>query len=286
VLRDIQIRQKKVLTANPLTLSLGLSNINMGFPAQIPIRTIVARPLTLTAPTVSNIGFSRGGISLLLPMTGSNGSTVFTDISRNAFAVARFGNAQISTTQSKWDGSSGLFDGNGDYLSIAYAAALDLLGFNCTVEAWIRLAGTPTASGMKIAAAGGGAPDWNPGNGIHWLLQALSSRAVNVQIKISTGTFSLTTPGVCSLNTWHHVAFSIKGSTVYAALDGTVNSATITGLLRPSTDPTTTIGTVLGENGSSSTAFNGNIDDLRIAKAAALYIANYTVPSGPFSAQL
>jgi hypothetical protein len=277
------LRYKRLINASPLTLAMGLSPVNIGLTG--PLRTATTRPLALAVNT-PGVNLSLGSVSILLPMTGSNGSTVFTDTSRNAFAVSRFGNAQISTAQSKWGGGSGLFDGNGDYLSIPYAAALDLLGFNCTVEAWIRLASNPTASGMRIAAAGGGAATWNSGNGIHWMLQALSSRAINVQIRIATGTFSLSTPGVCTLNTWHHVAFSVKGSTVYTALDGTVNSATITGLSRPSTNPTTTIGTVLGENGASSTAFNGNIDDFRTTKAAALYMAGYDVPSGPLPAQL
>ena len=46
-------------------------------------------------------------VSLLLPMDGTNGSTTFTDSGPNALAVTAVGNAQISTTQSKYGGASG-----------------------------------------------------------------------------------------------------------------------------------------------------------------------------------
>ena len=54
-------------------------------------------------------------VSLLLPMDGTNGSTTFTDSSLNGLTVTAVGNAQISTTQSKYGGASGYFDGTGDY---------------------------------------------------------------------------------------------------------------------------------------------------------------------------
>jgi len=53
-------------------------------------------------------------VSLLLNGNGTNGSTTFTDSSVNNHTITRNGNAQISTTQSKFGGSSMYFDGNGD----------------------------------------------------------------------------------------------------------------------------------------------------------------------------
>jgi hypothetical protein len=61
-------------------------------------------------------------VSLLLHMDGTNGSTVFTDLSPVPKVVTRFGDAQISTAQSKFGGSSAYFDGTGDYLTVASSA--------------------------------------------------------------------------------------------------------------------------------------------------------------------
>ena len=55
--------------------------------------------------------------SLLLSADGSNGSTAIVDSSANAHTITANGDAQISTTQSKFGGSSMYFDGTGDLFS-------------------------------------------------------------------------------------------------------------------------------------------------------------------------
>jgi hypothetical protein len=56
-------------------------------------------------------------VALLVPMEGSNGSTTFADLKSGA-AVTTNGNAQISNAQARTpQGTSGLYDGTGDYLS-------------------------------------------------------------------------------------------------------------------------------------------------------------------------
>ena len=76
---------------------------------------------------------------LLLNGNGTNGSTTFTDSSNSSHTVTASGNAQISTTQSKFGGSSMYFDGSGDYLVIAQDTSTDLSGVvDFTIEAWVR----------------------------------------------------------------------------------------------------------------------------------------------------
>ena len=55
--------------------------------------------------------------ALLLPFTGANNSTTFTDASPNPKTITPYGNTKISTAQSKWGSGSGYFDGSGDYLT-------------------------------------------------------------------------------------------------------------------------------------------------------------------------
>ena len=58
-----------------------------------------------------------GSVSLLLHGDGANGSTTIVDSSPTPKTVTAFGDAQISTAQSKFGGASIAFDGTGDYLS-------------------------------------------------------------------------------------------------------------------------------------------------------------------------
>ena len=53
-------------------------------------------------------------VSLLLHGDGTNGSTTIVDSSSSSKTVTAVGDAQISTAQSKFGGSSIYFDGTGD----------------------------------------------------------------------------------------------------------------------------------------------------------------------------
>jgi hypothetical protein len=78
-------------------------------------------------------------VSLLLHMDGSNGSTTFPDSSSNGLTVTRYGNAQISTAQSKFGGASAYFDGAGDYLELPNPnTAIGAVAGDFTIECWVR----------------------------------------------------------------------------------------------------------------------------------------------------
>ena len=61
---------------------------------------------------------------LLLHCDGTNGSTVITD--KIGKAMTAYGNAKISTAQSKFRGASLSLDGNGDYISSLIVLTSDL----------------------------------------------------------------------------------------------------------------------------------------------------------------
>jgi len=231
----------------------------------------------------SGAGISSANVGLLLPMNGPNGSTTFTDVSINAFTVVRSGNAQITTAQSKWGGSSGSFDGDGDSLSIAYASPLDLLGDDFTVAGWLRIRSMPYSGGMRIAAAGGGAVAFNNTDGIHWLVQAMNNNTIQMQIRTSSA-YGMNTSNTWTLGEWFHFALCVSGSTAYLGLKGTITSGSIPGgIVRPSGNPVTTVGTINGEGGVFFTALNANMNDFLILPGIALYTGSaYTVPEGPF----
>ncbi|MEI2771078.1 MAG: LamG domain-containing protein [Candidatus Competibacter sp.] len=68
----------------------------------------------------------RAYLSLLAPMEGANNSTAFADYSPISHSLTAAGDAKISDAQSKWGNGSGLFDGNGDYVSLPAHASLNL----------------------------------------------------------------------------------------------------------------------------------------------------------------
>ena len=77
-------------------------------------------------------------VGLLLPMNGTNGGTTFTDFSNSGHSVTANGNAQTSTAQSVFNGSSGLFDGTGDFLSIPASSDFDYGTADFTIEWFCR----------------------------------------------------------------------------------------------------------------------------------------------------
>jgi hypothetical protein len=217
----------------------------------------------------------------LLRGNGTNGSTTFTDGSLNAFTVTPFGNAQISTAQSKYGGASMLFDGTGDYLTIPNNTALDLIGSAFTIEAWVY----PTilkSDACRIFSTGGGAVGWSATTGIHVNLQ-LVSLAGNLKFEISNNTTSpinITTNNSVPINFWTHVAVVYNGANnVRLFINGQMESFTIATPARPSTNPTAAVATIPGEAGSVTSAFQGYIDDLMVSKGVARYTSSFTPPT-------
>ena len=77
---------------------------------------------------------------LLLHFDGTDGSTTFVDSSPSGKTVTAVGNAQIDTAQYKFGGASGLFDGNGDYLSVPDSDDWYFGTGDFTIDAWARFA--------------------------------------------------------------------------------------------------------------------------------------------------
>ena len=96
-------------------------------------------------------------VSLLLHGNGTNGSTTITDSSPSPKTVTAVGNAQISTAQSKFGGSSIAFDGTGDYLSVPNDGTLQMGSVDFTIEFWIyfnSLSGYQTPFDKGVVSAG------------------------------------------------------------------------------------------------------------------------------------
>jgi hypothetical protein len=202
-------------------------------------------------------------VALLLHMDGASGSTTFTDSSLLPKTVTANGDAQISTAQSKFGGSSALFDGSGDYLRTEFV--FDWSG-NFTIEMWIRRIGTGTGQVHTIFEAGN---IQGSVGGVHLYVQGDGVLVLN------NGFTADISGGGLTLDTWMHVA-AVRSSgqnTLY--LDGSeVGSGFQT---YPVNQNTMSIG------GAPNYGFwpFAYIDEFRLTKAAR-YTATFTPPTSAF----
>jgi hypothetical protein len=236
--------------------------------------TVIFTPPTAPVTTTSQ-GATSGNVEYLLNFTnaGITDATAKNDLET-------VGNAQISTTQSKFGGSSMYFDGTGDGLDIRDTELLEFGNGNFTVEGWVRFAALPGNTG--IAAIVG---KWDGSSQKSWYMYIYNNGGT-YQLY-----FSYTTNGstninplanvTISTNTWYHMAVCRDGANLRMFLDGTQVGSThniATDTIFGGTYPAQ-VGRVAGTHD-----LNGYIDDLRITKYAR-YTANFTAPTAAFPLQ-
>lgn len=183
------------------------------------------------------------------------------------------GNAQISTTQSKFGTGSLAFDGTGDWLVSRNNNGLYLGSGDFTIEGWLYLNATGAQKAIVSQFnAGGTGPGWS-----------LYVKTTNVLEFIGgSSTVVLTGATTVAATTWTHFAVVRSGSTITLYING-VSDGTATN--SSFADDTAALVYVGGRADSASMSLNGNIDDLRITKGFARYAANFTPPTAAFPDQ-
>jgi hypothetical protein len=210
-------------------------------------------------------------VSLLLRGDGANGSTTFTDSSLNGFAMTAVGNAQISTTQSKYGGASMYFDGAGDYVESPSNSAFSYGTGDFTVEMWIY----PPSGAANIRTFYNNLLSAPANTGFLCWMQPAAAGFYSIDVLQSSAAYVINS----SLNDiaaaqWSHFAACRSGTTLRLFVNGVqVSSGTMT------TNVTATqmrLASPLGN--SSGSDWSGYIDDLRITKGVARYTSNFTPP--------
>ena len=211
---------------------------------------------------------------LLLNYT--NGA-IFDNTAKNVLETV--GNAQISTTQSKWGGTSMYFDGTNDWVRTASNPDLALGTGNFTVECWVYTGVTGTRSGVvgNRTSTGGDTVwciDLNPTNvgSFGYIYFHTDNSAI-----VNSGSTNF------PVNTWFHVAVTRINTTFLMFING-VQVGTGTSSINLSS----TVPMYVGAEGSrtdQSNSLNGYIADLRITKGVARYVANFTPPTSQLQDQ-
>lgn len=207
----------------------------------------------------------------LLHFDGANGTTAFIDERGHTFSP--YGNAQISTAQSVFGGSSGLFDGSGDYLSAPSSADFSLPA-DFLLQLRVRFISLPSGGVMTLVSN-------YASTSSGFALQFRNDSGSVVRFTWGDSTFAdfAWSP---SINTWYHLAVSRVGNTLRAFINGTQigTGATFTTNMSGTLAPMV-VG-ALNYFGSYIQGFNGYIDELALTVGSGVS-ADFTPPTAPLT---
>ena len=226
-------------------------------------------------------------VSLLLHADGVNGSTTFIDNSPSPKTVTANSTAQISTTQWKFGGASGYFNGTFDptlgqpALTVPNDASFDFGSGDFTVEMFIRLSSLTglTTISHGLASKRNTTAVFSPFN----LEAGYVTGFTRLKGQVSTsGAAWITCQSATNLaiNTWYHAALCRSATDLRLFLDGIQQGATqtVSGALITNSNAVS-----LGAASfSRDYGMNGFMDEVRITKGVARYTANFTPPAAPF----
>jgi hypothetical protein len=206
--------------------------------------------------------------TLLLNMT--NAGIIDNSMMNNLETV---GNAQISTTQSKFGGSSMYFDGTGDWLVSPISTSLGMGSGDFTIELWVYATNPTYAQGffhVNATAISGTVAGY-----------AIGVTAAGAVEYYSGGTYT-TSSSTVTANTWTHLALVRSTGTVKVYVNGVL--PTSGGSIADSQNVTTALAYIgVFYTVAASNTMTGYINDFRVTKGYARYTTNFTPPTTAFS---
>lgn len=215
---------------------------------------------------------------LLIHGWGADARTTIIDSSPNNYAIFASGNAQIDTTQSKFGGSSVLFDGTGDYLTIADSTHWDLDTGDFTIDFWVNFNVLPTAGNTMriICQRVDDNNEWifrgrNTTDTYSWEFDVWSASSNIMRITKNT---------TLNTGTWYHVEVTRSGTTYYIFQAGSLLGSTTDATAIPQFAGHV----VIGETGAGAQALNGWLSEIRLTKGTPRHTAAFTAPTTAYGA--
>lgn len=244
--------------------------------------------LSSSGGSVKTVGLTGSAVdnntTLLLRGNGLNGSTSIVDSSVNNSTVTRFGNTMISTTQSKYGGSSIYFDGNGDYLTIPNSTGYEFGTGNFTIEMWVNPSATGLANSAQKFLFGKRASASAYASVLSFLTYSTVTSNFSVAFYLTQNGTSwvvqyISPATFVSPNVWTHLAFVRNGNEYALYVNGikTVINASLSGGILNNTSAFT-VGSTYSAASPGTSGFAGYIDDFRVSKGIARYTSNFTPP--------
>jgi hypothetical protein len=215
---------------------------------------------------------------LIIPFDGANNGTTFTEA--KGHALTAIFTVVTSTTQSKWGGASGYFDGSGAAISTPHSADLGMTGqIDFCVEFWIYL---PTGStGGRVIGCG---TNWV---GVNWGVTI----APTLVPRIDWGNTTVTNSGLLwgtplSTNAWNFVKVSATGTVLQCWVNGvSQGTGVIDDTLKPRVSQAGDF-VLIGKAHDNTLPLNAYLDDLRVTIGNSRVATNTTVPTAAFQTTL
>lgn len=204
-------------------------------------------------------------VVLLLHGNGSNGATSTTDSSSYGRSITMSNGAALNTSTKRWGLASIALDGTNDFVSAGTSTDYNFGSGAFTVECWVYLS---SVSGQRCIITN----YQNSANG--WAIQLVSGF---LAVNLSGDGVDITGTTLMSVNTWYHVAVSGQSGSIKLFLNGVQEGATFTGAVALNSTSPLLVGQI-----ASSAYLAGFVDDVRVTKGVARYIANFTAPGAEF----
>jgi len=193
------------------------------------------------------------------------------------------GVTQSDTKYMFGNGKSMYFDGTGDYFTMPTSDDFRFASTDFTMDVWVYI--TNDTAWKRIFFLGGIVQNWNTTNGIESTLGIYNGDLYYQFNKTGgEGYGSLSVLGAEFLNSWNHVAVTKKDNTTRLFLNGVLVDST--------TDVPVSVTTVVADtyigfdnlSSPSTVEFEGYMDEFRISKGVAQWIADFSddLPNAPY----
>lgn len=216
---------------------------------------------------------------LLLHCNGDDGSTTFTD--EIGKTVTANGNVQLDTDQKKFGTASALFDGAGDWLSLATSADWAFGTGAFTVDFWIRFntIDTSNTNGLFYSY-------YDDNNYFNFAYDGANHEFLLYHKRSGTVAFVYWDDYTLSINTWYHIEISRSAATGWSDFRLFINGTlqTQTGTSGVGTYDNTDVGQDfrIGISSTSGSSTYGWIDEFRVSKGIARHTSNFSVETAEY----
>ena len=233
-----------------------------GYLCDVRIQTGIGSPVVVPTYPLTNTG----NTVLLLNFTNAG---IFDNTQKNNLKT--ISSASVDTTIKKYGLGSLNFNGTTNYLVAPTNTNLNFGNGDFTIESWIYITTFGTMFSKIILDS---RPDNS--NGAFYIFYVLPSKKLGINISSS----SFSSIGFLSLNTWTHVAATRQSGLLRLFINGNFEGSTnMFGLANASQ---LLVGTGAFRSAAPDNYWSGNIDDVRITKNVARYIASFTPPQRAF----
>ena len=238
---------------------------------------------TFTPPTAPVTAIQNTGLLI----DGTSGAVIDGTQQTNLTTLA---DSRVLNTQYKYGNATTLvsgsyyFDGTGDYILTTPSTELEFGASDFTIEMWWY----PTSTARQALYCGSFGTDYSIGIDYS---STVSNQKIGIWASSNGTSWNLVNAdfggnGVGTVtvnqNAWNHIAFVRYGTTWMSFVNGT-RDRNITGLSGTIVDRSTAQKAIGSWFSTASMAqVTGYLDDIRITKGYARYVANFTVPSLAF----